>query len=313
MKAFEKYRAVFGSIDDLTDEVPWTTGVSNLVEHLLWDTKAVLGISKTELVRKIVHWLDDEECRQTDGQTRASFVAQRLKTLTEQSDATERYTKPRSSYCGPREALRRNRFFSEDYLNKEFDIFVGLASDHYLDALYGEILEFEPGGHWVTHGNSGLFENSTRISQMSMDNLAYNENERLLIANELKLGGHKNKDQMIKYAFLRFKLEEYGFIRQGTKFVLLFISDKKEKWDISAELEKEIEYCRTVKGSNLLRQEVLEIGRALRVKWLTWSEIARFNDKYAKTLNSLQQVEKKLLAGFSSSLREKAFLQVPQS
>lgn len=309
MKAYEKYRSVFGSIESLSDQIPWTTGVSNLVEHLLWDTKAVLGISKTELIKLIVRWLDEECDRTSTVDQRINFVKKKLDGLIAQTDNCQPYDKPRASYCGPREALRRNRYFSEDYLNKEFDIFLGLSSDEYLDSLYGRFLDYPTGGRWATHGNSGLFEYSTLINKMMIDNLAYNDDRRILIANELKLGGKKNRDQLIKYSFMRLRLEDIGFIAPGTRFLLLFIGDRHVQFDLPSEIDKEIEYCRTVKGAHLLDERVVENARNMHVASMTWMELVSINDEYATGLDPKRQVEEKLLSGFAATLRDKAFLQ----
>ena len=309
MKASEKYKAVFGSIDSLSDRIPWTTGVSSLVEHLLWDTKSILGISKTSLIRQIVQWVDGYEDSSSTLDEKTMYVNKKLRELSAQTDSSQRYDKPKSSYCGPREALRRNKFFSEDYLNKEFDIFLGLANDDYLDSLYGRYLDFQSGGRWTTHGNGGLFEYSTGIDQMFMDNLAYNHDMRLLVANELKLGGKKNRDQLLKYSFMRLKLEEIEFIASDTEFLLLFIGDKHEQFELSSEIDNEIEYCDTPKGEHLLNERIVEHARNMRVESLTWSELLSFNNDYAKNLGPLQQVEEKLLSGFATTLNEKACLQ----
>lgn len=49
------------------------------------------------------------------------------------SERLNRYERATPSMAAPREALRRAKYFSEDYLNKEFDIFWGSVSDSYLD------------------------------------------------------------------------------------------------------------------------------------------------------------------------------------
>ncbi|MFT4639666.1 MAG: hypothetical protein ACI8T1_002991 [Verrucomicrobiales bacterium] len=115
------------------------------------------------------------------------------------SEATDAYAPTTSSIASPREALRRAKFFSEDYLNKEFDIFWSLVRDHYLEAYYRLFTKIAGGGRWFTHGNSGLYAASTGIREMQMDNLSYNPDEGLLVANVIKLGGTKNRDQILKY------------------------------------------------------------------------------------------------------------------
>ena len=127
MKAKDKYLSVFGKIESLSDQLPWTNGVSNLVEHLLWDTKAVLGIHKTTLIKKIILLLEENCEPNASVDVRIKFIEDKLKQSIQETDCCQRYDDPKGSYCGPREALRRNRYFSEDYLNAEFDIFLSLS------------------------------------------------------------------------------------------------------------------------------------------------------------------------------------------
>jgi hypothetical protein len=314
MKASEKYRNVFGEIKSLNDEVLWTSGLSNMMEHFLWDTSKVLGISKTEFAKYIVSLAD--EFITFDKALRWDFVENKLRVLAESSDTVDRKAKPKYSYCTPREALRRARYFSEDYLNKQFDIFMSLCSDDYLDNLYRTVgLNILGIGKWSTHGNSGLFSESAEISFMQMDNLAYNDRESFLIANELKLGGQKNKDQILKYACMWKTLENKKFIKEGCDFVLIFISDKDEDhMDLNKEIESEINYCKGSKKalSYLIEPENIQRARTIKVRWITWSNIIKFNNCYAKNLTPEKQVEQKLLMGFNECLLEKEFIQMPK-
>ncbi len=200
MKVREKYCKIFGEIKSLDVEISWSTGVSNMLEWLTWSTQNILGISKTELRKQIVEWADDEKIRNATLAEKQKFVENRFIAEIESSEKYEKYAKPEYKIATPREVLRRTKYFSEDYLNKEFDIFWGLASDLYLDQFYSQFTKISAGGRWFSHGNSGLFTYSTNITSMAMDNLSYNPDEKLLVANELKLGGRKNKDQILKYA-----------------------------------------------------------------------------------------------------------------
>jgi hypothetical protein len=303
-KAQEKYTNVFGSISHLKDEMPWTTGLSNMMEYLQWETSAVLGISKAKLIKDVlkIAGADDRE----------TAVNKELEKIRNESDIADRYALPKESYCTPREALRRGKFFSEDYFNKEFDVFMSLCSDEYLDSFYRQFYPKIKGGHrWSTHGNSGLYSYSTGISEMSMDNLAYNDSECLLIANELKLGGKKNKDQLLKYAYMWRMLETKGFIKPGCHFVLLFISDKNDSYDKKRELEQEIFYCNEYEKSKLIFTNDQNIKKAeeMTLACISWEGILRFNTEYLKTLGHSQQVESKLLNGFNESIASKHFMQ----
>ena len=63
MSAKDKYIRVFGSINSLAERVSWSSGVSNMLEWLTWNTGSLLGISKTEYRKQMVAWSNDEEVR----------------------------------------------------------------------------------------------------------------------------------------------------------------------------------------------------------------------------------------------------------
>jgi hypothetical protein len=313
VKASEKYINVFGKIDSLAEEIPWSTGVSNMLEWLTWSTNDVLGITKTRYWKLIVELSHDPQVRNGSLEEKEAFVKSRLSALIQESEKINRYDKPSSSVASPREALRRAKYFSEDYLNKEFDIFWGLVSDDYLDKYYRQFFDFQPGGKWFSHGNGGLFACSTNISVMQMDNLSYNVDRKILVANELKLGGKKNKDQILKYALMYRILVDRNFIEKGTRFVLLFLGDRLEKPNWLNLIQDEIEYCRESTKSTsreALNPECIEIAQSTDFVSTTWGDLYSFNENYLLELSEKsQQVERKLLQGFNESLKTKAFLQ----
>lgn len=318
MKAPEKYKRIFGKIDSLGEEISWSTGISNMLEWLTWSTNDVLGVSKTKFWKLAVELSHEEQVRHGSLEEKLLFVKKRLETLTKESERPDRYDKPSSSIASPREVLRRVKFFSEDYLNKEFDIFWGLVSDDYLDAYYQTVLQgsvsITPGGRWYSHGNSGLFAYSTGIKAMQMDNLSYSPDNNLLIANELKLGGKKNKDQILKYALMYRMLVEREFIKEGTQFVLLFIGDREEDPQWSVLIDDEIKYCTASTKETLeraVKPECVAIARAATCQSTTWRALYDFNQQYVLTCESRdRQVERKLLTGFNESLSVKAFFQL---
>ena len=141
---------------------------------------------------------------------------------------------------------------------------------------------------------------------MQMDNLCYSREERLLVANELKLGGKKNPDQILKYGSMFGKLKEEGFIGPQDRMGLLFIGDRHEPSDWNAEIEAEIAYCeKQPKCAHLLQDSVVAAARAATCASTTWKELADLCDTYAVSLGDEAQVERKLLRGFSTSLLEK--------
>ena len=311
MTAKERYENLFGSIENLSDEQPWTMGVVGILEHFSWDTAFILGISKTQLIKLIVEMSDSNELSQLSTDEKLVKINRKLKILLEKSEKSERYDSNKTGYCTAREALRRNRFFSEDFLNAEFNIFLSLCSDNYLDELYKNYIDLKNNGNWSTYGNNNLFQHSSGINnKMQMDNLAYNGTENILVANELKLGGKKNKDQILKYCFMYKVLEQNELIQKDSKFLLLFISDKNEVIDAKEELQKEIAYAKTqIKLSYLLDEDILNIAATLNVKSLSWNELIAFNNTYLSKDKTICQVEKKLLLGFNQTLEEKAFMQ----
>ena len=308
MNSNKKYKAHFGSISSLSSQVPWTTGLSNLIEFVTWETKAILGISKTEFWKLILKITEDDGFSILEKVDKEKQIKKILEKEIAKSEVQERLTMPKASYCSPREALRRVRYFSEDYLNKEFDIFLSLCSDRYLNYVYSGIMQQPVTGNWSTHGNSGLFWASTELTKMQMDNLAYNESVPILIANELKLGSKKNPDQLLKYAYLYQHLLDREFFVSDTAYVVLFIGDKEQQINLKQDLDKEVAYCKKADKKFLLSDSILEQASSLKVFSTTWMNLRNTNIKYLNTLDDNYEVERKLIEGFNSSLEEKAFL-----
>lgn len=163
------------------------------------------------------------------------------------------------------------------------------------------------------HGNSGSFQCSTNITGMQMDNLSYSESEVLLVANELKLGGRKNPDQILKYALMFKLLRDKKFIVPQSRFLLLFIGGTKEVTPSEAQIEKEVSFCKSSSKSTAraaCEPEVVEIARSAEFEHTSWSELIEFNNRYLATLDAhVRQVERKLLWGFNESLAAKKFMQ----
>ena len=309
MKASEKYRRVFGSMSHLKESIPWTTGLSNMVEFLVWEPQRILGISKKQYVRQIIEWVTAPELKNENLEEIEKVVSKKLNQKMSESEQLDTYSMQTIGICNAREAVRRVRFFSEDYLNKEFDIFLSLCSDDYLDQFYGQFMTFEQGGSWSTHGNSGMFEFSTELKAMYMDNLAYNHQANILVANELKLNGKKNADQLLKYCLMYEYLLKTGFIDKGAKFLLLFIGSNALEHNKQRMVDQELDLChkRPKKYQHLLRKELLEIVEHLEMTSITWLSLIEFNSHYLQE-SDVCQVEQKLLKGFNQSLQSKSFM-----
>ena len=262
-----------------------------------------------EKVRKLFGLLErlDEPFEKKEDHARKKHEAECKK-----HEQSNRYAKQnKNAIASVREAVRRAKYFSENYLNKEFDIFWSLASDRYLDGFYGQFTELSGSGEWFTHGKNMVFEHSTGIKHMQMDNLAYNPKERILVANELKLGGSKNRDQILKHAKMFDLLRERGFILENARFLLLFIGSEQEDSDWDAAIEKERRYCENkAKLRPLIEPENIVVAKSAEYGTTTWQAVMSFNDEYLKRLDPrTQQVEKKLLTGFNQTLSEKFEIQ----
>ena len=309
MNTVEKYRRVFGSMSHLKDQITWTNSLSNMVEFLAWEPQRILGITKKQYVRQIIEWATHPELVGKNIEEIEQSIIKKLNQKMTESEQLETYSTQTSGICDAREAVRRVTFFSEDYLNKEFDIFLSLCSDVYLDLFYQQFISFEPNRSWSTHGNSGMFENSTELKAMYMDNLAYNHQANVLVANELKLAGRKNPDQILKYCLMYEHLLEKGFIDKGATFLLLFIGGDALKQNKQSLVERELALChkRPRKYQHLLRKELLEIVEHLEVASISWAALIEFNNRYLAE-NDTCQVEQKLLQGFHQSIQSKSFM-----
>jgi len=311
LKNDNAYVRNFGVITDLGEPLPWTEGVANIYEHIAWYTATVLGVTKTTFWKTILQWNDDPSLAGLPIDQRVEAIKARLQEEVNRNEAKDRYEKLGSTIAKPYECLRRQRFFSEDYLNKEFDLFLSLASDDYISALYGEVFQFNFPGSWSIHGNGGRFQVST-LYEMQMDNIAYNRDCHRLVANELKLGGKKNRDQILKYARLFQTLMDRALVPGDTEFYLLFISDQEGDPNWEVEIGAEIDHIRRV-GRNgqkrLVDPEVIELARRVPKAFLTWHQLNDFNEQWMLQLKPEQSVEKKLLSGFNQTLGEKYYLQ----
>jgi len=187
------------------------------------------------------------------------------------------------------------------------------VSDKYLDAFYQQFTRIGGGGQWATHGDSRLFQASTGVRNMEIDNLSYNETEALLVANEFKLAAKKNEDQILKYAWMFKKLRDKRFIAAESRFLLLFVVVTKEDIDWEAEIQRELASCensskRTARAA--CEPDVIAIAKSAEIKSTTWSDLMKFNEKYSAELDpETEQVEIKLLWGFNESLKGKAVMQ----
>ena len=308
----EKVRKLFGPLERLDEPVQWPVGLSNMFEWLAWEPDRILGVTKNSYRKLIIEWSHEETVLDEPFEKKEDHARKKHEAECKKHEQSNRYAKQnKNAIASVREAVRRAKYFSENYLNKEFDIFWSLASDRYLDGFYGQFTELSGSGEWFTHGKNMVFEHSTGIKHMQMDNLAYNPKERILVANELKLGGSKNRDQILKHAKMFDLLRERGFILENARFLLLFIGSEQEDSDWDAAIEKERRYCENkAKLRPLIEPENIVVAKSAEYGTTTWQAVMSFNDEYLKRLDPrTQQVEKKLLTGFNQTLSEKFEIQ----
>ena len=72
---------------------------------------------------EIVKWSHDAAIRDSSLEAKQDLVKRQIDIELRESERHETYDPISHRIASPREALRRAKFFSEDYLNKEFDIF----------------------------------------------------------------------------------------------------------------------------------------------------------------------------------------------
>ena len=116
MKAHQRYKEIFGEMRSLNEQIPWTTGVSNLFEWCAWATDSILGITKTQYMARIVQWCDEVKIAPLE--EKLAFVKRKIEEEKKNNDCNEPHKKLKRGIVSPTEALRRAKFFSEDYLNK---------------------------------------------------------------------------------------------------------------------------------------------------------------------------------------------------
>jgi hypothetical protein len=300
-------RRVFGQFESLEFRFPWTEAISNMLNWLCWDTGAVLGISKTSLVRKVV-----EECVEAHAQGVKPVEWQRrveelIRREIQENTGDERYAPRPAGLVAPLEAVRRAQFFNESFLNKEFQVVWSLASDRYISAFVGQYFDIQRGGTWATQYEGHLYEHNTGIGRTAPDCLAFNAERGVLVAPEQKLGGSKNADQILKYAWLFSELVAREFVPADTRFYLLFVGEQSLMSDWPMRVDHEIQRLeKSGKAPHLVTTENQTAARGLEINSVSWPEVIAFNEMFLGTLTTEQQVELRLVADFNASLRTKA-------
>ena len=325
----ERFLALFDRLESIERSSPWPNGLFNMLEWLTWNTNGLLGLSKTEYWKKAVKWAfeeDLEKLAQNHSLSSNDYLQQRLdyveRKITEEQKAAEmsgRYDKQTNHLSSPLEALRRAKYHSEDFLNKEFDVFWSLVSDHYLDTFYLQFYKFDAGGEWASHGNGGIFYRSFNLdpNKAQLDSVSYNKKENIFIGNELKLRSKKGDEQLLKYVWIFSQLIEKKEIPSETTLNILIIGEKYSEIDLLRLVDCEIEKSKVKTGWRKLLSEdaaIISKLKETKISSVEWRDILNFNQNYLLKLDPKKnQVEYKLIDGFNRTLQLKSIFNTHQT
>ena len=314
-----KKRIGLTEINHLRDRLSWTMGVAGVIRMLVWETGSVLGISKTKFRDKItetVYKLSKSENISKD--QIKSTLKKEIDNEIMSSKAESIYDSPKTDLLiSPIEAQRRLRYFSEEFLNKEFDILLSLLPNKYLNNYFLNYFDIPKTNDWNIIGSSNDYEQATGIKFMYMDTLAYSHISKTLIALELKMDSQLGKDQLLKYMFMAAYLEEKEMISPNTEFKILILSpDSKTHNKIPELLEKTKEQINqkefpkkgvTLQEMEALTPNVLRILKNVDIKSTTWQEFGEYFQVILDNIDSSEYSETfyKLVNGFLTTLKTK--------
>lgn len=317
----QKRHVVFKT-NHLKNRISWTSGVAGVIRLLTWETDNALGISKTQLQQRVLEHVFQSCENEVLTEEKFKSIATSLDTKTrreiESASVENLYDDPKKGLLiNPIEAQRRVRFFSEEFLNKEFDVFMSLLPNMEITNYLNSHFTLEKDSEWTIAGSSNDFEASTGMKFMYMDTLAYSHDTSTLIALELKMDSPLGKDQILKYCFMAAYLESKGMIARNSNFYILILGNDFSLTDLVSSLKQEAQqqlrekqYPKkgiTTEEIESLAQRVETILNSLDIKNTTWQDFGDYFDKlhlslpahpYAETLH-------KLIDGFLISLQTK--------
>jgi hypothetical protein len=307
-------------IEHLKQRQHWPSALVSLFYYLAYRTSLLLGKSKTDLVKKVIEHVLSNQTGASPSALDVFDKSFRLLVEKEQERAKvdQKYSRPTLDlFLTPEEALRRLRYFSEEYLNREFDIFLDLLPDAVLDAYFSLFFSIRPGGSWNVIGNSPDFYVSRSASFMQPDTLAYNVTHGILIAVELKIDAPLQKEQILNYCRMAALLEADGLTDPGTEFKILVISADGSRAasrgeDLIAKAKSQL--AAGCKGwrcnpDEAARREkrTAEVLGALELRFSSWQALGEYFAADLKRCRGvgLEQSYTKLVEGFLNSLAEK--------
>jgi hypothetical protein len=215
-------------IDHLRDPWPWTAGLAGLFYWVAWDPKKLFGVPKAEWQRRIVaetiRLYEDEGLR--DPKEISRRIGRKFDKEKNAAKAVGPFDVPTdaSALISTDEAVRRVRVFSEDYLNKELDIFFSLLPDRLTSEYFASHFPaIRPIAAWSVYGHSGDITTGIDMLFMQLDTIAYSHDLSTLVALEQKIDASFEPDQFLKYCFMAAHFEESGRITPGSRLCLLVV------------------------------------------------------------------------------------------
>ncbi len=304
---------------DLNQPNPWGMGLVGLLKWLVWAPENIVGKRKTpqfeQIIRSTLKELGQDE-QNVDALLKA-FYDEYNQEL-EETKACEPYDLYKTQkYLHPVEATRRMRYFSEDFLNKEFDIFCSLLPSAMLNLYLQTHFQLGSEGEWFVFGNSNDLEFSMSMLFMQIDTLAYNSETNTLVGLELKIDADLGQKQVMKYCMMVAYLEQTGKLPPNTTFKLLVISANPTTSDEHAAI---IEHAKNVLEQKEYPKRGLKAGQAetlharteellssLELSFTTWQDLGDYFAKQLMEWNQTGPAEScyKIIDGFLVTLHEK--------
>ncbi len=261
-------------IDHLKRFRPRTMWIAWFAKWLAWETDNILWLPKTTLIKNAMQlWIE----WQKNGKT-LEQIYEEIPTLYAREDNPK-------GLLDAIEIQRKMRYFSEDYLNKEFDTFMSLLPSDIITAILnvtiGQIKEL-PACKRNYFGNCNDFEFSTKTAGiMQIDWLLYSHDAKMVVGVELKIDAEfvKSKitwhiEQIVKYCNLFDTLVQNKKINV-TSFALIIIANKEyevpDLFKESMELLKHPEYRAKLNRFDKQKAERIEnILSKITVASITW-------------------------------------------
>ena len=314
-------RHVVYKTDHLKERISWTSGVAGVIRLLTWETDNALGISKTQLQQRVLDHVFQSCENEVLTVEKLKKITTTLATKTRNeilsANVEHLYDDPKPrSLINPIEAQRRIRLFSEEFLNKEFDVFMSLLPNITLTQYLRSHFNLSPESQWTITGSSNDFEESTGMQFMYMDTLAYAHNTSTLVALELKMDSELGEYQILKYCFMAAYLENKGMIAKNFTFHLLFLGNDVSLTEAIPGLLNDAEnqlngekYPDAMKSPEMesLVPRVAALLKTIEINSTTWQEFGDYFDKLNHTLPANPHTETlhKLIDGFLVSLQTK--------